>query len=84
MARNTSISLDDHFENFVAHQVQSGRYASTSEVIRAGLRLLEETASRQEALRRLLQEGEQSGPADYNYADFMAELDADRPCNPST
>lgn len=42
MARNTSISLGDHFAGFVDQQVESGRYGSVSDVIRAGLRLLED------------------------------------------
>lgn len=46
-----------------------------SEVVRAGLRLLEETESKIERLRRLLEEGEQSGIADYSYESIIAELD---------
>lgn len=42
MQKNTSITLGKHFEEFVAKQVQNGRYASTSKAIRSGLRLLEE------------------------------------------
>lgn len=41
MARNTSVSLGDHFTEFVQQQVASGRYATASDVLRAGLRLLE-------------------------------------------
>jgi len=76
MAKNTSISLGDHFEGFISHQVESGRYGSASEVVRAGLRLLEDTESKLNTLRRLLAEGEKSGIADYDYQSFIAELDA--------
>jgi antitoxin ParD1/3/4 len=41
MARNTSVSLSDHFTSFIDEQIQSGKYASASDVVRAGLRLLE-------------------------------------------
>lgn len=76
MAKNTSVSLGDHFEGFISHQIESGRYGSASEVVRAGLRLLEEREDKLSALRRALQEGEQSGLADYNYSRFVTELDA--------
>lgn len=63
MAKNTSISLGDHFEGFIAEQIQSGRYGSASEVIRASLRLLEEREGRMGALRQALIDGENSGDA---------------------
>jgi len=75
MAKNTSITLGDHFDAFITGQVKSGRFGSASEVIRAALRLLENTETKLETLRNLLAEGEQSGAADYNYDDLMAELD---------
>ena len=75
MAKNTSITLGDHFETFISAQLESGRYGSTSEIVRAGLRLLEDAESKLQALRRMLIQGEESGIADYNYKDFLAELD---------
>ena len=42
MSRNTSITLGDHFAEFIDQQVEDGRYSTASEVVRAGLRLLEE------------------------------------------
>ena len=75
MAKNTSITLGDHFDSFITGQVESGRFGSASEVIRAALRLLENTETRLEALRQMLDEGEKSGVADYDYEAFMAELD---------
>jgi len=61
MARNTSISLGDHFVTFVDRQVEEGRYGSASDVVRAGLRLLEEREVKLQALRHALAEGESSG-----------------------
>ena len=75
MARNTSISLGTQFDGFIAQQLVTGRYGSASEVVRAGLRLLEKSELKLDALRRMLNEGEQSGPSDYNYDTFIADLD---------
>ena len=61
MSRNTSVSLGDHFAGFVDRQVAGGRYGSVSDVVRAGLRLLEEHETRLETLRAALIEGEESG-----------------------
>lgn len=64
MVMNTSISLDDHFASFLSEQVESGRYQTASEVIRAGLRLLEERKAHLTALRAALVNGEMSGEAE--------------------
>jgi antitoxin ParD1/3/4 len=66
MAKNTSISLGDHFESFVENSIAKGRFNNASEVIRAGLRLLEEEESRITALKMAIQEGIESGTAE-NY-----------------
>lgn len=78
MARNTSITLGNHFDEFISQQVADGRYGSASEVVRAGLRLLEETEAKIRALREALHEGEQSGFMDYSYDSVVAELDGDK------
>ncbi len=57
MARNTSVSLGDHFTEFVEKQVASGRYATASDVLRAGLRILEEEEQRLEWMRSQVAEG---------------------------
>lgn len=62
MGRNTSISLGDHFENFVDKRVSTGRYKNASEVIRAGLRLLEEEEMKIASLKSAIAEGLDSGP----------------------
>lgn len=63
MAKNTSITLGDHFDAFIRARIAAGRYGTASEVIRAGLRLLEEHEARVEALRQALIDGEASGDA---------------------
>jgi antitoxin ParD1/3/4 len=75
MAKNTSVSLGKHFDQFIARQVAEGRYGSASEVIRAGLRKLEDDSQKLETLRALIQEGIASGTAEYSYDGLMAELD---------
>lgn len=75
MQKESGVTLGSHFEQFVARQVADGRYGSASEVVRAGLRLLEEREARLAAVRRALQEGEESGRADYSLGALLAELD---------
>lgn len=78
MAKNTSVSLGGHFEQFIGSQIDSGRYGSASEVVRAGLRLLETSESKLEVLRKALVAGERSGRAKYSYESLVSELDSDQ------
>ena len=73
MSKNTSFSLGEHFSSFVEAQIDQGRYSSASDVVRAGLRLLEEQEVQLEALRAALIEGEQSGPSTpFDFEAFIA------------
>ena len=61
MSKTTSVASGGHFTGFLAEQVQTGRYGSASEIVRAGLRLLEERAIQLAELRALIAKGEPSG-----------------------
>jgi len=63
MSKNTSISLGNYFDEFVHKRITEGRYKNVSEVIRAGLRLLEEEESKVIVLKNAIQEGIDSGIA---------------------
>lgn len=63
MSRNTSVSLGENFTRFIDEQVADGRYGSASDVVRAGLRLLQEREAQLEALRTAVDDGDRSGPA---------------------
>ncbi len=57
MSKNTSISLGNYFEQFINSQISVGRYKNVSEVVRAGLRLLENEENKTIALRNAIQVG---------------------------
>ena len=62
--KNTSVALGSHFDDFIKAQIAQGRYKNASEVIRAGLRLLEDNESQVLALKKAIQEGLDSGIAE--------------------
>lgn len=77
--KNTSVSLGNYFDQFVQAQVSTGRYKNVSEVIRAGLRLLENEESKAVALRNAIQEGLDSPVVeDFDFDDNLNILKAKR------
>lgn len=63
MTRNTSVALGGYFDQFVQNRINEGRFKNVSEVIRAGLRLLEAEENKMAVLRNAIQEGMESGIA---------------------
>jgi antitoxin ParD1/3/4 len=75
MARNTSVSLNEHFADFIDEQVDNGTYGSPSEVVHAGLQLLEEHEAKVKALQDALIEGEESGePQPFDGEAFLKRM----------
>ena len=82
MNRNTSVSLGGYFDMFVQGRITEGRFKNVSEVIRAGLRLLEEEENKAVALKAAIQEGIESGIAqDFNPELHLEELKSKRKSN---
>jgi antitoxin ParD1/3/4 len=81
MSKNTSITLGDHFESFIDSQLSAGRFSSTSEVVRAGLRLLENSENQLKVLRNHLAISEEQADrgefVDFNLNGLIAEMDAE-------
>ena len=61
MSKNTSFTLGEHFEQIIEKSIESGRYSSASEVIREGLRLVDEREQRINIFREAVEAGERSG-----------------------
>ena len=75
MPRNTSVVLSDHFNEFITKAVESGRYNSASDVVRAGLRMLEAEEEKLKRLREAIDEGEASGPPEpFDFDDFLNRM----------
>ncbi len=75
MPKETALQLETYFLGFIEEMVASGRFSSPTQVVQAGLRLLEECESRRRALRAAIQEGEDSGYIDdFNLDEFLAEM----------
>ena len=77
--KNTSISLGNYFDQFVQTQVSAGRYKNVSEVIRAGLRLLENEESKAIALKNAIQEGLNSPRVEnFDFDEHLAKLKSEK------
>ena len=82
MGRNTSVSLGNYFEDFVENRITEGRFKNVSEVIRAGLRLLEEEENKVKALKSAIQEGINSGIAQkFDSKEHLEKLKANKRLN---
>lgn len=77
--KNTSISLGNYFDQFVSGQVSGGRYKNVSEVIRAGLRLLEDEESKAIALKNAIQQGLESPRVEnFDFDENLIQLKAEK------
>lgn len=76
MSKNTSIALGEHFTSFIDERVSAGRYGSASEMVRAGLRILEVEERKLEILQAAIDKGLESGIVEnFDMAEFQREMD---------
>ena len=79
MSKNTSITLGTYFDQFIQSILNEGRYKNASEVVRAGLRLLEEEEKKSIALRQAIKDGIDSGLAEnFDPQEHLKSLKAKR------
>lgn len=77
MSKNTSVTLGEHFEKIIDKSIKSGRYSSASEVIRAGLRMLDERERRVNLMQEAIEAGEKSGYVkNFDPVKHLAQLNA--------
>mgnify|MGYP004451622905 FL=1 len=74
MARTTSITIGSQLDDFIGKLIESGRYGSTSEVVRSALRLLEQQESQRAALRTAVEAGEKSGESELSLHEIAAQV----------
>ena len=74
MARTTSITIGSQLDDFVSEMIESGRYGSTSEVVRSALRLLQDQETKSTALRAAIEAGEQSGESNLTLSDIASRI----------
>lgn len=74
MARTTSVTIGAQLDDFISELIATGRYGSTSEVVRSALRLLERQEKQMVALRQAVLAGEQSGVSDLTLSQIAAQI----------
>lgn len=74
MARTTSVTIGTQLDDFISELIATGRYGSTSEVVRSALRLLERQEKQMVALRQAIVAGEQSGASDLTLSQIAAQV----------
>jgi len=74
MARTTSITIGSQLDDFVSEMIESGRYGSTSEVVRSALRLLQDQETKSTALRAAIEAGEQSGESNLTLSNIASRI----------
>lgn len=74
MSRTTSVTIGSQLDDFVGKLIESGRYGSTSEVVRSALRLLEHQENHIATLRKAVEAGEQSGESDLSLREIAAQV----------
>ncbi len=74
MPRTTSVTIGSQLDEFIGKLIASGRYGSTSEVIRSALRLLERQENQAAALRSAVDAGEQSGESELSLHDIAKQV----------
>ncbi len=79
MSKNTSVSLGEYFDHFIQTQISAGRYKNVSEIIRAGLRLLEHEESKAIALKNAIQEGLNSTRVEnFEFEEHLSKLKSEK------
>jgi len=75
MRRNASVTLGSHYDDFIDSQIKDGGFCSRSEVVRAGLNLLEMHQAKVKALKHAIEVGLNSESVELSYEDFIARME---------
>lgn len=82
MRRNASVTLGPHYDDFIDEQIKDGGFCSRSEVVRAGLSLLELHQAKIKALKHAIDVGLNSESVECSYEEFMSQLEQEDAITP--